>query len=180
MVEVKSRPQTHYCGDESRRWYENPLDSNVRAGSSPASGTNFYFFTTMNKLKKIFQFSGTINGTNYFLRQLLAAVVAFVGGFSIGIGIVGMQNTTAMSVLLLLGIIVSAAGIWISLATMYKRFDALHPNQAGVYTISLFSLQTVSTMFSDGDTIGPVIKIVLVVIGLYLIFANSKIENHEG
>lgn len=134
----------------------------------------------MNKLKKYFQFSGTINGTNYFLRQLLAAVVAFIGGFSIGVGVVGMQHTTAMSVLLLLGIIVSAAGIWISLATIYKRFEALHPKQAGVYTVSLFSLQTVSTMFSDGDTIGLVIKVVLALVGLYLIFANSKIENHEG
>ena len=134
----------------------------------------------MNKHKKIFQFSGTINGTNYFLRQLLAAVVAFIGGFSIGVGIVGMQNTTAMSVLLLLGIIVSAAGIWISLATMYKRFEALHPKQAGVYTVSLFSLQTISTMFDQGDNIGLVVKLVLAVIGLYLIFANSKIENHEG
>lgn len=134
----------------------------------------------MNKYKKIFQFSGTINGTNYFLRQLLAAVVAFIGGFSIGVGIVGMQNTTAMSVLLLLGIIVSAAGIWISLATMYKRFEALHPKQSGVYTVSLFSLQTVSTMFSDGDTIGILVKLVLGFIALYLIFANSNIENHEG
>lgn len=134
----------------------------------------------MNKHKKIFQFSGTINGTNYFFRQLLAAVVAFIGGFSIGVGIVGMQNTTAMSVLLLLGIIVSAAGIWISLATMYKRFEALHPKQAGVYTVSLFSLQTISTMFDQGDNIGLVVKLVLAVIGLYLIFANSKIENHEG
>ena len=51
-----------------------------------------------------------------------------------------MQNSTAMSILLLLGIVVAAAGIWISLATMYKRFEALHPNQAGVYTVSLFSL----------------------------------------
>lgn len=134
----------------------------------------------MYKLKKIFQFSGTINGTNYFLRQLLAAVVAFIGGFSIGVGIVGMQNTTAMSVLLLLGIVVAAAGIWISLSTMYKRFEALHPKQAGVYTISLFSLQTVSTMFGENETIGLIVKLVLVFIGLYLIFANSKIENHEG
>jgi hypothetical protein len=75
---------------------------------------------------------------------------------------------------------VAAAGIWISLSTMYKRFEALHPKQAGVYTISLFSLQTVSTMFGEGETIGLVVKLVLAFIGLYLIFANSKIENHEG
>ena len=134
----------------------------------------------MNKHKKIFQFSGTINGTNYFLRQLLAAVLAFIGGFSIGIGIAGMEYTTAMSVLLLLGIVLAVAGIWISLATMYKRFEAIHPKQSGVYTVSLFSLQTVSTMFGKGETIGIFVKLVLGFIGLYLIFANSNIENHEG
>ena len=134
----------------------------------------------MNKHKKIFQFSGTINGTNYFLRQLLATVLAFIGGFSIGIGIAGMEYTTAMSILLFLGIVLAAAGIWISLATMYKRFEALHPKQSGVYTVSLFSLQTVSTMFGKGETIGNFVKLVLGFIGLYLIFANSNIENHEG
>jgi uncharacterized membrane protein len=134
----------------------------------------------MNKHKKIFQFSGTINGTNYFLRQLLATVLAFIGGFSIGIGIAGMEYTTAMSILLFLGIVLAAAGIWISLATMYKRFEALHPKQSGVYTVSLFSLQTVSTMFGKGETIGIFVKLVLGFIGLYLIFANSNIENHEG
>jgi uncharacterized membrane protein len=134
----------------------------------------------MNKHKKVFQFSGTINGTNYFLRQLLATVLAFIGGFSIGIGIAGMEYTTAMSILLFLGIVLAAAGIWISLATMYKRFEALHPKQSGVYTVSLFSLQTVSTMFGKGETIGIFVKLVLGFIGLYLIFANSNIENHEG
>jgi hypothetical protein len=91
-----------------------------------------------------------------------------------------MEHTTAMSVLLLLGIVIAASGIWISLATMYKRLEALQPKQAGVLTISLFSLQTVSTMFGEGDTIGLVIKLVLGFVALYLIFANSKIENHEG
>lgn len=129
----------------------------------------------MNKFKKYFQFSGTINGTNYFLRQLMATIVAFVGGFGIGFGI-GQGN----SILLILGIILAAGGIWISLASMYKRFEALHPNQSGVYTVSLFSLQTVSTMFSKGDTIGTIVKLVLGFIGLYLIFANSNIKNHEG
>lgn len=134
----------------------------------------------MNNLKKYFQFSGTINGTNYFLRQLVATIIAFFGGLSIGFGVAGMQHTTAFSVFVILGIIVSASGIWVSLANMYKRFTAFYPNQAGVYTVSLFSLQTISTMFEEGDNIGLVVKLVLAFIGLYLIFANSKIENHEG
>lgn len=134
----------------------------------------------MDQIKKYFQFSGTINGTNYFLRQLLATVVAFIGGFAIGMGIAGLEHTTTMSVLLILGIVVAAAGIWISLATMYKRFDALFPEQAGVLTVSLFSLQTISTMFPDTQSVGIIFKVVLGLVAIYLIFANSKIENHEG
>jgi hypothetical protein len=134
----------------------------------------------MNKYKKVFHFSGTINGTNYFLRQLLAAVLAFIGGFSIGIGIAGMEYTTAMSVLLLLGIVVAASGIWISLATMYKRFSAFFPEQASVLAITLFSFQTISTMFDSENVFGIILKLILALVGVYLIFANSKIENHEG
>jgi hypothetical protein len=35
-------------------------------------------------------------------------------------------------------------------------------------------------MFGKGEMIGILVKLVLGFIGLYLIFANSNIENHEG
>jgi hypothetical protein len=98
----------------------------------------------MNKLKKYFQFSGTINGTNYFLRQILAAITAFIGGTFIGVGI-----GQVLSILLILGIIVAGGSIWFSLVTMYKRFSSLHPQQASVLTVSLFSLQTLSIVFDQ-------------------------------
>jgi len=129
----------------------------------------------MNKLKKYFQFSGTINGTNYFLRQILAAITAFIGGTFIGVGI-----GQVLSILLILGIIVAGGAIWFSLVTMYKRFSSLHPQQASVLTVSLFSLQTLSTVFDQTNSFGLVLKLLLVSIGLYLIFANSNITNHEG
>lgn len=129
----------------------------------------------MNQYQKYFQFSDTINGTNYFLRQLLSTVVAFLGGFAVGVGL-----GQGYAILLILGIIVAAGSIWLSLATMYKRFEALHPNQAGVFTVSLFTLQTVSTGISDMGTIDVLVKLFLGIVGLYLVFANSKIENHEG
>jgi Ca2+/Na+ antiporter len=129
----------------------------------------------MNKLKKYFQFSGTINGTNYFLRQLLAAITAFIGGTLIGVGI-----GQVLSILLILGIIVAGGAIWFSLVTMYKRFSSLHPQQASVLTVSLFSLQTLSTMFDQTNSFGLVLKLLLVFIGLYLIFVNSNLKNHEG
>jgi len=135
----------------------------------------FYYSQTMNKLKKYFQFSGTINGTNYFLRQILAAIVAFIGGTFIGVGI-----GQVLSILLILGIIVAGGAIWFSLVTMYKRFSSLHPQQASVLTVSLFSLQTLSTMFDQTNSFGLVLKLLLVFIGLYLIFVNSNLKNHEG
>jgi hypothetical protein len=151
------------------------MDRRVRAGSIPAGGTNIYNPKPMNKLKKYFQFSGTINGTNYFLRQILATLTAFFGGTLIGVGI-----GQVLSILLILGIIVAGGAIWFSLVTMYKRFSSLHPQQASVLTVSLFSLQTLSTMFNDMKSFGLVLKLLLVFVGIYLIFANSKIENHGG
>ena len=129
----------------------------------------------MIQFEKYFRFSDTINGTNYILRQLLATVFAFLGGFAVGVGI-GQGYT----ILLILSIIVAAGSIWLSLSTMYKRFEALHPNQAGVFTVSLFTLQTVSTGISDMGIIDVLVKLFLGIVGLYLVFANSKIENHEG
>ena len=146
----------------------------------PPEVLNHLLIKNMNKYKKIFQFTGTINGTNYFLRQLLATFVAFIGGFSIGIGIAGIKYTTAMSVLFILGIVVAAVGIWISLTTMYKRFGAFFPEQASVLAITLLSFQTISTMFDSENLVGIILKLFLVLVGLYLTFANSKIENHEG
>jgi len=46
----------------------------------------------MNKFKKYFEFSGTINGTNYFLRNMLAYVLAAFFGFMTGFG-AGSGNT---------------------------------------------------------------------------------------
>lgn len=134
-----------------------------------------YYPKPMNKLKKYFQFSETINGTNYFLRQILAAIIAFIGGTFIGVGI-----GQVLSILLILGIIVAGGAIWFSLVTMYKRFSSLHPQQASVLTISYFSLQTLSTMFTEMESFGLILKLLLVFVGLYLIFAKSNIKNHEG
>jgi uncharacterized membrane protein YhaH (DUF805 family) len=54
----------------------------------------------MQDLKKYFEFSGTISGSNYLLRNIIAGVGAFIGGFLIGYGIV--QSTG----LIMLGLLV--------------------------------------------------------------------------
>ena len=51
----------------------------------------------MEKVKKYFQFSGTINGLNYFLRNMLSYVVAFIGGYMVGDGLLN-KNTGLTSI----------------------------------------------------------------------------------
>ena len=128
----------------------------------------------MENFKKYFELGGTISGVNYFLRQLLASVVAFLGGFSIGYGI----GTDSLG-LITLGIVILSPAVWMSFATIYKRCEALFPGQAAVYTSGIATLQLLN-QFVNGGILGGLITIVLLVAGLYLIFKNSNIEEHNG
>jgi uncharacterized membrane protein YhaH (DUF805 family) len=127
----------------------------------------------MKDLKKYFDFSGTISGSTFLLRNLIAGVVAFIGGFLIGYGIV--QSTG----LIMLGLLVLAPACWLSITNIYKRFNALYPRSANEYTIGLIFLQVLSG-FGKGEIWGDLISLVLIVIACVLIFRNSNIENHEG
>lgn len=126
-------------------------------------------------IKKYFQFSETINGTNYFLRQLLSSVGAFLGGFLIGFGLINEQMG-----LFSLGLLIISVAIWFSLVSMYKRISSFEPENAGVLTSVFFSLQILNTFFPDGNPVGIILTLGLAIIGLYLIFANSNILNHNG
>lgn len=122
----------------------------------------------MENLKKYFEFSGTISGTNYFLRNLLAVFVAFIGGFSLGWGI-GSETMF----LTILGLIILAPALWFNICTVYKRASALFPEYAAVITGALVLLQLL-------DSISVVFSVIALVIGLTLIFKNSGIEEHNG
>lgn len=122
----------------------------------------------MNNLKKYFEFNGTINGTNYFLRNLLAVFVAFIGGFSLGFGI-----GTEIVFLTILGLIILAPALWFNICTIYKRASALFPEYAALITGSVVLLQLL-------DSISVVFSIIALVLGLILIFKNSNIEEHNG
>jgi len=128
----------------------------------------------MENLKKYFEFNGTISGLNYFLRQLLASVVAFLGGFTLGYG-VGIDSLG----LITLGIVVLSPAVCMSFATIYKRFEALFPGEAATYTSGIVTLQILN-LFLNGSALGGLITIVLFVVGLYLIFKNSNIVEHNG
>ena len=128
----------------------------------------------MENLKKYFEFGGTISGVNYFLRQLLTSVVAFFGGFTLGYGI-GADSIG----LITLGMMILSPAVWMSFATIYKRCEALFPGQASVYTLSILVLQVLG-QFGGETALGGLVSLMLFIFGLYMIFKNSDIVEHNG
>jgi uncharacterized membrane protein YhaH (DUF805 family) len=119
-------------------------------------------------MKKYFEFSGTINGTNYFLRNLLATLLAYIGGFAIGFGL-GSEKLFLFGI----GLIVIAPTLWFSVCTIFKRSLALFPLQASIITIGLILFQVLGM-------VNEIFSLVPFIMGLILIFKNSNIESHEG
>ncbi len=128
----------------------------------------------MDKIKKYFDFSGTISGTNYFLRNLISTFIAFFAGFMVGYGIGGGQTG-----LTTLGLLIIAPTLWFSVATIYKRANALFPENATAWTIGIIVLQILSQSFK-GEPFGGILTLATLIIGIIFIFSNSKLENHEG
>ena len=130
----------------------------------------------MDNFKKYFEFGGTISGLNYFLRQLLTSLIAFIGGFTLGYGI-GSDSIG----LITLGMVILSPAVWMSFATIYKRCEALFPGLAATYTLSIILLQVLNQFVDKTNSIlSALASIVLLGIGLYLIFKNSNIEEHNG
>ena len=130
----------------------------------------------MENLKKYFEFGGTISGVNYFLRQLLTSVVAFFGGFTLGYGI-GADSIG----LITLGMMILSPAVWMSFATIYKRCEALFPGLAASYTLGIIILQVLNQFIDKTNSIlSALASIILLGIGLYLIFKNSNIVEHNG
>jgi len=119
-------------------------------------------------MKKYFEFSNTISGTNYFLRNLLATFVAFCGGFMIGWGI-GIEQTFFT----VLGIILITPALWFNLCTIYKRSNALFPEYATVITVGMIVFQILKELHE-------LFIIPTFIMGLILLFKNSNIEEHKG
>ena len=128
----------------------------------------------MENFKKYFEFGGTISGLNYFLRQLLTSVVAFIGGFTLGYGM-GSDSIG----LITLGMVILSPAVWMSFATIYKRCEALFPGPASAYTSGLVILQVLS-QFMGETALSGLTSLVLLIVGLYLIFKNSDIVEHNG
>ena len=126
-------------------------------------------------MKKYFEFSGTINGLNYFLRNIVLAILGFGVGYGIGYSF-AMGDTGLMMVFVAL----FAPLMWLQASTIYKRMSALFPKDAAIYTGGLITLQLIQQAMGEGNPFRALLTLVLLVIGLVLIFKNSGIENHEG
>lgn len=125
-------------------------------------------------MKKYFQFSGTINGLNYFLRNTLSYFLSFIMGYGIGYGI-GTGNTglTALSVILVAPVVI------FSFATIWKRMNALWSNNATNYT-SIMVISQIVLQFLQPGLFQSFLTLGLFVVGLILIFKDSNIEVHNG
>ena len=117
----------------------------------------------MENLKKYFEFSGTISGVNYFLRQLLTSLIAFIGGFTLGYGI-GDDSIG----LITLGMVILSPAVWMSFATIYKRCEALFPGLAASYTLGIIILQVLNQFVDKTNSVlSSLASIVLLVIGFF-------------
>lgn len=125
-------------------------------------------------MKKYFEFSGTIDGSIYFLRNLLATFVGFIGGYLLGYGL--GSGDIGLSIISFLVLI---PAVWFTVATIYKRLSALFPESATVLTVAMVTMQILVEFTGDGG-VGAIINLGLFIFGLYLIFKNSGIKNHEG
>jgi hypothetical protein len=117
---------------------------------------------------KYFEFRETISGITYFLRNVLATFFAYVGGYMIGWGI-GIDD----SLYTVMGIVVLGPTLWFNMCTIFKRSNALFPENANLITIGMLLGQVVAQAL-------PIINIALIFMGCTLLFKNSDIENHKG
>ncbi len=106
-------------------------------------------------MKKYFDFNGTINGTNYFLRGLVAGIPALIANVTLVDPYISGGVLAFMLILLI-------PTVWFSLSTTNKRLNALMPDQKVLGWVLCF------------------IPIISWGMSVYLLFGNSKIKNHKG
>ena len=133
----------------------------------------------MEFLKKLFNFSDTINGIEFLWRWVVANIIQLPAGFMIGYGIAG-----GVMGLTMLGIIIASVGIALQFSTLMKRSRALFEEPKHLYfyiaylVVSIFqgfagSINEYAYVFSG---------IAVVAMFVYAIAQNSGIAkvNHLG
>lgn len=142
-----------------------------------------------SKYGKYFTFKDTIDGTAYFLRGLIGGLLfAIPFGILLGVGAyLAASGSHILGIILILSsLLLLIPYLWFSLATTWKRLHAFWPNHATKLLIALFALSFLSQLLNpdyglvDGYLLLLIFTIPQVIFSLYILFANSKVENHVG
>jgi hypothetical protein len=123
---------------------------------------------------KLFQFRGTINGTNFILRYLLGLTIITANAFGLGYNM-GAERYP----LVILFAVLMSSGIIINFTTFYKRIMAIYPN---IIEYSMISLVTVNLiqLFTASEVVKNGIGLLYFIYMLVLAFSNSDIKEHKG
>ena len=123
---------------------------------------------------KLFQFRGTINGTNFILRYLLGLTIITANAFGLGYNM-GAERYP----LVILFAVLMSIGIIINFTTFYKRIMAIYPN---IIEYSMISLVTVNLiqLFTASEVVKNGIGLLYFIYMLVLAFSNSDIKEHKG
>ena len=127
-------------------------------------------------MKHYFDFSGTISGTNYFLRNVISVLLMMSGAIVLAAGINEYSNPLQM-----VGGIEIILGIIINLSNLVKRMRALFPLNFKFVFIG-FAVATIlsNSIVVEFPIIAFILNLALFIFGLVLIFKNSDVEIHNG
>jgi len=130
----------------------------------------------MELLKKLFNFSDTINGTDFLIRWVAANILQFPGGFLLGIAIVDGNMG-----LLTVGIIIAAAGVALQFSTLMKRSRALFNRPNYLYFYIAYLVVSIFQGFAEGINEYAVIFSSIAMLGMfvYAIAQNSDTPRNE-
>ena len=133
----------------------------------------------MEFLKKLFNFSDTINGIEFLWRWVVANIIQFPAGMLIGFGIVdGIMGLT------MLGVIIASIGIALQFSTLMKRSRALFEAPKHLYFYIAYLVVSIFQGFAESinEWAGAFSGIVMVAMFVYAIAQNSGIAkvNHKG
>ena len=132
----------------------------------------------METLKKWFNFSGTLSGTTFLIRWIVATLIQFPGGYLTGLGLAGGNMGCTM-----LGLIIASLGIALQFSTLLKRSNALFSTSVKAF-VFYFAYLAVSIFQGFAQSMGQEIlllaNLTMVIMFLYAIFRNSGLANHDG
>jgi len=125
-------------------------------------------------MNNIIHHSGTISGTNFFLRYLLSVL----GIFSTAIGM-GIYITKENYPLIVVFSLLLSAFVYFNFITYIKRFRALFPEQVTTFAIVLIFLNILSLVIQS-ETIDVLFNLCVFTFNMFLIFNNSHIYELNG